>query len=40
VAGTAAHATRVVGMQKEKEKYLTMVALHFMSMVVKVVWQC
>jgi len=26
VAGTAAHATRVVGMQKEKEKYLTMVA--------------
>jgi hypothetical protein len=33
-------STHTVGMQKEKEKYLTMVALHFMSMVAKLVWQC
>jgi len=31
--------TVVVGVEKKKEKNLTMVALHFMSMVVKLVGQ-
>jgi hypothetical protein len=40
VVSTAAHATRVVGIGKKKKKNLTMVALHFMSMVAELVWQC
>jgi hypothetical protein len=30
----------LAGMVKEKKKNLTMVALHFMSMVAELVWQC
>ena len=32
--------THTVGMVKEKKKNLTRVALHFMSMVAELVWQC